>query len=232
MHAEDKILEPIDFHEIVSRANAFLHPADEHGRRRVALLQAAFDVLAEVGFEGMRTRAVALRAGVNIATLHYYFPTKQQLIEGLAEWIGARFVTLHGPCPQPSGLPALDRLRQEFSDGLFYLREHPEMILVMQELGLRGKRDAEVQKIVARLNGFWRSGLEYLIRLGIAEGAFRNDLPVGELLALVMAALIGAADLPQDQIERLRCNVERWILSDSAKEKLGLSGKTESEDVQ
>ena len=46
---------------------ALLDPHDEHGRRRTALLQAAFDVVAEVGFQGLRTRAVANRAGVNIA---------------------------------------------------------------------------------------------------------------------------------------------------------------------
>jgi AcrR family transcriptional regulator len=83
------------------------------------LLQAAFDLIAEAGFEGLRTRSVAARAGMNIATPHYYFPSKQDLIEGLAQWIGARFVTFHGPSPQPSGFAALDRLRQEFSDGRF-----------------------------------------------------------------------------------------------------------------
>src|ERR1700726_1447566 len=94
-----------------------LHPQDEHGRRRADLLQAAFDVVAEAGFEGLRTRAVAARAGVNIATLHYYFPSKQDLIEGVAQLLSANFVTLHGSAPRPSGFPFLDRLRQEFSDG-------------------------------------------------------------------------------------------------------------------
>src|ERR1700760_1720720 len=137
-----------------------LHPQDEHGKRRAALLQAAFDVVAEVGFEGLRTRAVATRAGVNIATLHYYFPSKQDLIEGLAELLGAKFVTLDGPTPRASGLPALDRLRQEFSDGRFYLKHHPEMLLVMQEFALRGKRDPEVKKTVDQMNAHWRDGIE------------------------------------------------------------------------
>lgn len=232
MPLDPEIREEFDLHQMVHHANAFLHPTDEHGKRRVALLRAAFDVIAEVGFEGLRTRAVALRAGVNIATLHYYFPTKQKLIEGVAEWMGARFVTLHGPSPRPSGIPALDRLRQEFSDGLFYLREHPELLLVIQEFSLRGKRDPEVQKIVLQLNGYWRSGLERLIRSGIAEGSFRSDLPVADLLAFVMAALIGSADIPQDQIERLRFNVEAWILSDAAKAKLVSTIQLESEVAQ
>src|ERR1700727_2792892 len=137
---------------------SLLNPPDEQGKRRSALLHAAFDVVAEAGCEGLRTRSVATRAGVNIATLHYYFPSKQDLIEGLAQLLSAKFVTIHGRRPRPSGLPALDRLRQEFSDGRFYLKQHPEMLLVMQEFVLRGKRDAEVQKIVDQMNGHWRDG--------------------------------------------------------------------------
>src|ERR1700743_3565147 len=94
-----------------------LTPRDEQGKRKTALLQATFDVIAELGFEGLRTRAVADRAGVNIATLHYHFPGKQALIEGVAQFLGAKFVALHGPVPEPSGFAALDSLRQEFSDG-------------------------------------------------------------------------------------------------------------------
>ena len=67
-------------------ASEILDPQDEQGKRRLALLQAAFDVVAQAGFEGLRTRAVADRAGVNIATLHYYFPSKQKLVEGLSRF--------------------------------------------------------------------------------------------------------------------------------------------------
>jgi AcrR family transcriptional regulator len=199
---------------------ALLDPQDEHGRRRTALLQSAFDVVAEVGFEGLRTRAVAQRAGVNIATLHYYFPSKQHLIEGLAELIGAKFVTLHGRPPRPSGLAALDRLRQEFSDGRFYLKHHPEMLLVMQEFTLRGKRDPEVQKTVDQMNAHWRDGIERMVRAGIADGTFRDDIPVGEMLSMLMAILTGAATSGGGQIDAMERMTESWILSGQAKKKL------------
>ncbi|HTZ56997.1 MAG TPA: TetR/AcrR family transcriptional regulator [Acidobacteriaceae bacterium] len=197
-----------------------LHPQDEHGKRRAVLLQAAFDVLAETGFEGLRTRAVAERARVNIATLHYYFPSKQDLIEGLAQLLSAKFVTLHGPAPRPSGLPALDRLRQEFSDSRFYLKHHPEMLLVMQEFSLRGKRDPEVQKIFDYMNGYWRNGIEKTIQEGVADGTFRDDIPPREMFLLVMSVftgLIASGTGPVDAIER---NVQDWILSAKAKKKL------------
>jgi AcrR family transcriptional regulator len=197
-----------------------LNPQDEQGKRRTALLQAAFDVIAEGGFEGLRTRAVAERAGVNIATLHYYFPSKQDLIEGLAQLIGAKFVTLHGPAPQPAGLPALDRLRQEFSDGRYYLEQHPEMLLVIQEFTLRGKRDPQVQKIVEQMNYHWRHGIEQMVQEGVAEGAFRADIEPKELVSMLMSIFSGTAAANGNDIDAIERNTEAWILSDKAKKKL------------
>ena len=197
-----------------------LNPPDEHGKRRTALLQAAFDVIAEAGFEGLRTRAVAERAGVNIATLHYYFPSKQDLIEGLAQLIGAKFVTLHGSAPQPSGFPSLDRLRQEFSDGRFYLKRHPEMLLVLQEFALRGKRDPQVQKIVDQMNFHWRDGIEQMVREGVADGTFRVDIAPKEMIPMLMSIFSGAAAFSPNQIDAIERNTEVWILSDKAKRKL------------
>jgi AcrR family transcriptional regulator len=199
---------------------ALLNPPDEHGKRRTALLQAAFDVITQVGFEGLRTRAVAERVGVNIATLHYYFPSKQDLIEGLAQLIGAKFVTLHGSAPQSSGFPALDRLRQEFSDGRYYLKRHPEMLLVMQEFALRGKRDTEVQKVVNQMNAHWRHGIEQMVQQGVADGTFRADIAPREMIPMLMSIFSGTAAFSGDQIDAIERNTEAWILSDKVKRKL------------
>jgi AcrR family transcriptional regulator len=199
---------------------SLLDPQDEHGKRRAALLHAAFDVVAEAGFEGLRTRAVATRAGVNIATLHYYFSSKQDLIEGLAQLLSAKFVTLHGPAPRPSGLPALDRLRQEFSDSRFYLKHHQEMLLVMQEFSLRGKRDAEVQKIFDQMNAYWRKGIQQIVQEGVADGTFRHDIPSHEMFPLVMSIFTGIVASGASQIDTIERNTETWILSPKARRKL------------
>jgi len=193
-----------------------LNPADEAGKRKTALLQATFDVIAEAGFEGLRTRAVAERAGVNIATLHYYFPSKQALIEGLAQFLGAKFVLLHGPAPEPSGYQALDRLRQEFSDGRYYREHEPKMLLVMEEFGLRGKRDPEVRKVVEMMYGHWRHGLEAIVAGGIAEGTFRPELGKEETLTMLQCLLSGATNCRRDEFETAKRGIERWLLTEEA----------------
>jgi TetR/AcrR family transcriptional regulator, regulator of cefoperazone and chloramphenicol sensitivity len=196
-----------------------LDPQDEHGRRRTSLLHAAFAVIAEAGFEGLRTRAVAQRAGVNIATLHYYFPSKQDLVQGLAELIAAKFVTLHGPAPHPSGIATLDRLRQEFSDVRFYVKSQPEMLLVMQEFQMRGKRDHKVQEIFTELSSHWREGIEKIVDDGLADGAFREEIPPQEMSALLLAVVSGIAYGAED-VDAVERGVEAWILSARAKKNL------------
>jgi AcrR family transcriptional regulator len=195
-----------------------LNPSDEQGKRKTALLEATFDVIAEVGFEGLRTRAVADRAAVNIATLHYYFPSKQDLIEGLAQFLGAKFVTIHGPAPEPSGYPALDRLRQEFSDGRYYSEHQPKMLLVMQEFTLRGKRDPEVQKIVDMMYGHWRRGLQEMVTAGIADGSFRNELDPEETLATLLCVFSGAGSCRGNEFEGVQRQVEGWLLTEEVRQ--------------
>ena len=76
--------------------------------RRRALVEAAYDQIAERGFEGLRTRDVAARVGVNIATLHYYFPTKEALISGVLDLAMQRFrstLTPHGSSAEVTGSP-------------------------------------------------------------------------------------------------------------------------------
>jgi len=59
-----------------------------------ALLEAAEAIFAEQGFSGATTAAIAKRAGVPKANLHYYFPTKEALYRAVVErvltaWLAA-----------------------------------------------------------------------------------------------------------------------------------------------
>jgi DNA-binding transcriptional regulator YbjK len=57
-------------------------------RRRYALVSAAAELLAEGGFEAVRHRAVARRAGLPLASTTYYFSSLDDLIARAVEHIG------------------------------------------------------------------------------------------------------------------------------------------------
>src|SRR5690242_14075054 len=59
--------------------------------KRRALVLAAYTRIAHDGFEGLRTRDVAADVGINVGTLHYYFPTKESLIRAAVRHMTAKF---------------------------------------------------------------------------------------------------------------------------------------------
>lgn len=59
-------------------------------RRRYALVSAAADLLCEGGFDAVRHRAVARRAGLPLASTTYYFSSLDDLIAKAVEHVGER----------------------------------------------------------------------------------------------------------------------------------------------
>ncbi len=59
-------------------------------RRRYALVSAAADLLCEGGFDAVRHRAVARRAGMPLASTTYYFSSLEDLISNAVEHVGTR----------------------------------------------------------------------------------------------------------------------------------------------
>jgi AcrR family transcriptional regulator len=106
-------------------------------KRARELLLAAYRQIAERGFEGLRTRDVANEVGVNIATLHYYFPTKEALIGAVLQHAMDRFRTTLEPHGSRDS-----QLRNYLRATRKLLREEPELGAVMSELALRSVRDA------------------------------------------------------------------------------------------
>lgn len=59
-------------------------------RRRYALVSAAAELLCEGGFDAVRHRAVAQRAGLPLASTTYYFSSLDDLIAKAVEHVGSR----------------------------------------------------------------------------------------------------------------------------------------------
>jgi len=88
-----------------ARSDAAVTPKGE--RRRYALVSAAADLLCEGGFDAVRHRAVARRAGLPLASTTYYFSSLDDLIEKAVEYAGTVRPSNCGPglrrCPGGGG---------------------------------------------------------------------------------------------------------------------------------
>src|SRR3954452_21828708 len=112
---------------------------EERPDRRRELVDAAYRRIARDGFEGLRTRDVAADVGVNIATLHYYFPTKEALIRGV---IGQAMHRFRATIPA-EGSPE-EQLRGHLRALARLIRDDQQLWSVMGELVLRAPRDPDL----------------------------------------------------------------------------------------
>src|SRR5579863_6176588 len=74
--------------EPVSPGKRTRRKRDPEGTRE-AILEAAREVLAQDGKEGLSVAQVAQRAGVNRGTAYQHFPTREHLLEATAVWVSS-----------------------------------------------------------------------------------------------------------------------------------------------
>jgi AcrR family transcriptional regulator len=156
--------------------------------RRVALVEAAYRRIAADGFEGLRTRDVAADVGINIATLHYYFPTKEALIRGV---VGMAMQRLAATLPG-DGSP-VEQLRRHFAALAKLITEDRQLCAVLGELAVRVPRDAELARMFGQIDMYWHSSLGDLLRRCLAAGALDPGLDAEDATSLTIAAIRGAS---------------------------------------
>jgi TetR/AcrR family transcriptional repressor of nem operon len=159
--------------------------------RREALVLAAYRRLAEAGFEGLRTRDVAAEVGVNIATLHYYFPSKEALIRGVVGHAMGRFRTAFAPGSRPG-----EQLAAQFQGIRRLAKAEPELFLVMGELALRSGRDPAIAAIFQETIEAWHSTLRVLVGHAQKVGFVDKRLDPDTVASLVIATLNGLFMVP------------------------------------
>lgn len=189
-----------------------VQPGEDHkALRRHALVGAAFNRIATSGLEGLRTRDVAADAGVNIATLHYYFPTKEALIRGV---VGHALLHFRDVMPHEGSAAA--QLRWHLTALRQLLKEDTDLFAVLSELTLRAPRDPVIAEILKDTDDPWHRKVADLLRRGIAEGCLDPELNPEDAAALMIAAIKGislstVAALRPVRVDQTFDQLERWL---------------------
>jgi AcrR family transcriptional regulator len=199
---------------------------DEHGtrmrgvhrdERRRSLILAAYELIAEKGFEHLRTRDVAARAGVNIATLHYYFASKEDLIPGVMDHLLHEFRTSPATPSTVDITTPLEQVRAMFLSTYNRFQAKPGLFTVLSELVLRSLRDASLRPALQRLDEEWQMYLQHIIMDGICQGIFRTDLDpevmATKLIILIKGFLFHRITSPGDiDFQQVLDDVEHLLL--------------------
>ncbi|RST87451.1 TetR/AcrR family transcriptional regulator [Aquibium carbonis] len=182
--------------------------------RQKAIADAARVLIAERGFEGLRTRDIADRVGINIATLHYHVPTKQALIRLVAQSLREDFQAQHARRPR-QGLDARSRLELEFADFRELFETDRQLLVVMAELGARARRDAEVAAEIVPLHATWNGQIAALLAEGRDDGSFHADIDPAALATIVIGAMTACLRHPvraPDHLDAVFAQLRRAII--------------------
>lgn len=174
------------------------------------LLDAAFEVIADDGWSAATTRAIARRAGVNNALVHYHFGSLEAL--KLASVDRARVRAIRRPLDDLDRAP---RLLDGIADAIAAL-ESPEvdqrLLRVLMVMRAQVHVDAALQEMSRARLADLRQG--YAARLVDEEGVDADDAEA--LAALLIAALFGLysdhlidPDLPTAHAGRLLAELIR-----------------------
>ena len=189
-------------------------------------MQIAFDLIASKGFEGLRFQEVAAGAGINNATLYYYFPSKEALIQGVVDFLMERLKTPPAQPAEPAA-NALEELRQMFEGVRRRIGEDPSFFVVITELALRAKRDPAIDRIGEQRDNFWERRIAGILERGIREGVFRRNLDKDVTATALMVQMKGVAHHAAMRkrkageidsiISELAAQVECWIRIEEAR---------------
>jgi AcrR family transcriptional regulator len=181
--------------------------------RRKAIAAAARALIVERGFEGLRTRDIAERVGINIATLHYHVPTKEALIELVAETMKAEFRAQSIARPR-AHLPPAERLAHEFADFEEMFTEKLELIGLFSEMMERARREPAVHAAIGPLLRKWAEMIAAILADGKADGSFRNDLDPAPAALMLVGAMVGFCRGPaptRENFAKLRGELYRAV---------------------
>jgi AcrR family transcriptional regulator len=185
--------------------------------RRSAIAQAARTIIVEKGLEGLRTRDIAARVGINIATLHYHVPSKEALVALVAESIRHDFKA-QALRHSRVGKSGLEQLHLEFDDFRETVADMPDLIIILTELVERARRDATVAEIMLPMRDFWRNQFAEIFRLGMSDGSFRPDLDP-EAAALISTGAMSdcwrQSNPSLSMLDRVQAELERSFIRQS-----------------
>ena len=157
--------------------------------RKEQIVSAAIHRLSAVGFEGFRVGDVAKDVGINNATLIHHYPSKVALIRAVVERFTQRFEAV-ADATNTDGAPRA-KLARHMRSSVALMQTSPEMFVVLNEIMIRARRDAEISRLVSVPLMAWRHHIVSLLMLPLDKGNAAARSGAEEIATACMAQLLG-----------------------------------------
>lgn len=161
------------------------------GDRRLEIVQAALRVIAERGVSGATTRAIVAEAGMSLASFHYAFSSRDEMMRELVA-----HVVEHETVAAFSGLSFDGGVRQSIRDALtaffeFAVVSDPGHEQVMFELMQYALRTPGIEHLAKEQYDRYRSAVGSLLVQAADSLDIEWTLPVDDVARMVVAITDG-----------------------------------------
>lgn len=121
-------------------------PADD---RRRSLVEAAISVMTRDGVRAATTRRIAEEAGASLATFHYCFHSKDELIAEVIEQTNEEFLSWHR-APSPDAQSPRDAVERSIRGLWSITHRFPDRQAMLFELTQYANRDEKLAKLAVK----------------------------------------------------------------------------------
>ncbi len=196
-------------------ANPVPHDRAPHLRRETEqrFLDAAEQLLVDVGYAAITTRRVAEEADANAGLVHYYFGSMEELffqvLERFTERLIARQREMYAsPAPYP----------EKWREALRYLDQDRPYQKIWWELQAMAWNRPEFRARVARVLDAWSGAMrgavaEAVARYGLGDGEFSTDAWVTLIVTVNEGLILERLSGIRRGHDELLAGIDRWLAS-------------------
>jgi TetR/AcrR family transcriptional regulator len=192
---------------------------------REAIIEAALQVIADKKISGTRMREIANRAGISTGTLHYHFPTKENLLQSLLDEMDRIFNEERAIQFSEMELNSLGKLSWFLDQEKQLLEERRELAEVFIDFWGHGLKTPQIKVLIKKMYRRWREDIQTVLEEGIISDPSGTSTLV--LVPSLMVSLMEGAAL-QYLIDDSAFSLEAYF--DAAREMIlcFLSNRNES----
>lgn len=150
----------------------------DYAAKRAELVKIAAKLFKQMGFQSTTLADIALEAGLDRATVYYYFNSKEELFQQAVEGVLDDNIEAAKALIKNGSLKSIERLHRIFVTLMIsYEENYPATFVYIQEQMQRvgAQETAWAQEIIKKTRAFDRVLLEF-IRGAVAEGDLRADI--------------------------------------------------------
>lgn len=166
--------------------------------RRTDILKASYDLMGTKGLESVHARSVAANLGINHATVHYYFPTRLDLLVGIADQALAQFQSDRERFLADLQTPA-DKLEGELALAEAYCKKNSRFAKVLAGLYVASIEYSDLKK---KLQVLWKEWASFQAEI-VPKSKLKANSPYndGELLTATLFGFALAAHLTDGKFD-------------------------------